>query len=95
MKGNVPVPRMMETDPGGNITSNSGLHRESILWSEAYGEWVQIAFPLITQGKGYKYDLFIDQTGPVIDNLLIIPEGDTCIINTPEMILYNNLPIPK
>lgn len=93
MKGNVPVPRMMETDPDGSIISNSGLHRESILWSEAFGEWVQIAFPLKTQGKGYKYELFIDQTGPVIDNLLISPEGDTCIVLTPGMILYNNLPI--
>ncbi len=93
MKGNVPVPRMMETDPNGTVVSNSGLHRESILWAEALGEWVQISFPLKTQGKGFRYELFIDQTGPVIDNLLISPEGDTCIIHTAEMILYNNLPI--
>ena len=93
LKATVPVPRMMETDPNGSVTSNSGLHRESILWAEAYGQWVQISFPLKTQGKGFKYELFIDLPGPVIDNLLISPEGDTCIIRTPQMILYNNLPI--
>ncbi len=94
MKGHVPVPRMMETDPHGSVKQNTGLHRESILWSEVYGEWIQVSFPWKTLGKGYKYELFIDQTGPVIDNLLIRQEGDTCIIRTPEMVLYNNIPIP-
>lgn len=94
LRGHVPVPRMMETDPFGKIVMNSGLHRESILWAEASGEWIQISFPLKTQGKGFVYELFIDQTGPVIDNLLIRPINDTCVIYSTNMILYNNLPIP-
>jgi hypothetical protein len=93
-KGNVPLPRMMETDPQGAVLQNSGLHRESVLWSEAYGDWIEASFPLTTKGKGFTYELFIDQPGPVIDNLMIRAEGDTCIIRTPSMILYNNLPIP-
>jgi hypothetical protein len=93
-KGNVPLPRIMETDLKKNITENTGLHRESFQWSEAYGEWIQVAFPLKTKGNGFKYELFIDRTGPVIDNLLIRHPGDTCIFHLPEMTLYNNLPIP-
>ena len=93
-KGNVPVPRMLETDPKGTITLNTGLGRENVSWAEAYGEWIQVSFPFATKGPGYKYELFIDNTGPVIDNLLIRPVGDTCIMHFPEMILYNNLPIP-
>ncbi|MEO6132949.1 MAG: hypothetical protein ABIQ02_13965 [Saprospiraceae bacterium] len=94
LKGNMPVPRMMETDPTGKIISNEGKGRERIDWDEAYDEWIQVAFPLVTKGKGYTYELFIDNTGPVIDNLLISQAGDTCIYFYPDMILYNNLPIP-
>ncbi|MGB3080802.1 MAG: hypothetical protein WBB31_17100, partial [Saprospiraceae bacterium] len=94
MKGVVPVPRIMETDPNGNIQSNAGKGREEIVWAEAYREWIQVAFPLTTKGTGYKYELFIDNTGPVIDNLLIKAVGDTCILHFPEMTLYNNIPIP-
>ena len=93
-KGAVPVYRMMETDPNGTVTQNAGMGREMILWSEAYGEWIEVNFPWTTLGKGYKYELFIDNTGPVIDNLLIRPATDTCVYHFPEMILYNNLPIP-
>ncbi len=92
-KGSMPVPRMMETNPEGIITQNSGLHRESILWSEAFNQWIEVSFPLTTNGKGYKYELFIDNAGPVIDNLMIIPTGDTCMITTPDMKLLNNLPV--
>ena len=94
MRSNLPVPRMMETDPNGTIVQNSGLHRETILWSEAHGNWIEASFPLKTQGKGYRYELFIDQPGPVIDNLLIRATMDTCIFYTPDMVLYNNLPVP-
>ena len=93
-KGHVPVPRMMETATDGTVTRNAGLHRESIPWAEAYGEWIEISFPWNTLGKGYRYELFIDNTGPVIDNLLIRPVSDTCVYTFPEMTLYNNLPIP-
>jgi hypothetical protein len=92
--GAVPVPRMMETGPDGSVTRNTGLHRESIPWAEAYGDWIEITFPWNTLGKGYRYELFIDNTGPVIDNLLIRPAGNTCVFTFPEMTLYNNLPIP-
>ncbi len=95
LQGNIPVPRMRETDPKGVITQNAGLGREVIPWSEAYHDWIQVTLPLTTKGKGYQYELFIDNTGPVIDNLLIRPVGDTCIMHFTEMILYNNLPIPK
>lgn len=94
MQGHVPVPRMMEINPEGVVLQNSGLHRESIDWSEAWNDWINISFPLQMLGKGHKYELFIDQTGPVIDNLLIFPADDTCIIKTPEFYLFNNLPIP-
>ncbi|MDQ3016384.1 MAG: hypothetical protein M3R25_06680 [Bacteroidota bacterium] len=94
LKGNMPVPRMMETNPEGTITQNTGLHREAILWSEAYGPWIEVSFPFTFQGNGYKYDLFIDNAGPVIDNLLVRPVTDTCVINTNEMLLINNLPVP-
>jgi len=94
LRGVMPVPRMMETDPHGTITQNTGLGRETVPWAEAYGEWIQASFPLMTKGNGYKYELFIENPGPVIDNLLIRPVGDTCILHFPEMILYNNLPIP-
>lgn len=93
-KGAVPVYRMMETDPNGTVTQNAGVGREGILWSEAYGEWIEVNFPWTTLGKGYKYELFIDNTGPVIDNLLIRAATDTCVYHFPEMTLYNNLPIP-
>lgn len=92
-KGAVPVYRMMETDPNGKVTQNAGMGREMILWSEAYGEWIEVNFPWTTLGKGYNYELFIDNTGPVIDNLLIRSAGDTCVYHYPEMTLYNNLPI--
>ena len=94
LKGEVPVYRMMETDPNGTVTQNNGMGREVILWSEAYGEWIEVNFPWNTLGKGYKYELFIDNTGPVIDNLLIRSATDTCVYHFPEMTLYNNLPIP-
>jgi len=93
-RGVVPVYRMMETDPSGAVTKNTGMGREVILWSEAYGEWIEVNFPWTTLGKGYKYELFIDNTGPVIDNLLIRSASDTCIYRFSEMTLYNNLPIP-
>ena len=95
VKGAVPVPRMMETGPDGTVLRNTGMHRESIAWAEAYGHWLEINFTWNTLGKGYKYELFIDNTGPVIDNLLIRPAGDTCIHIQDELILYNNLPIPQ
>ena len=94
VNSNLPVPRMMETDPNGTILQNSGLHRETVLWAEAYGSWIETSFPLKTQGKGYRYELFIEQKGPVIDNLLIRAAMDTCIYYTPDMVLYNNLPVP-
>jgi hypothetical protein len=94
IKGHVAVPRMMETGPDGTVLRNSGLHRESILWSEAYGNWIEITFPWNTLGKGYRYELFLDMPGSVIDNLLIRPAQDTCIHTFPDMTLYNNLPIP-
>ncbi len=93
-KGVLPVPRIIETDPQGKVLSNDGLGRERIDWSEAYGEWIQVSLPLTMKGNGYTYELFIDNTGPVIDNLLIKPAGDTCVIHFPTMTLYNNLPIP-
>ncbi len=94
LKNHVAVPRMMETGPDGTVLRNAGLHREAILWSEAYGEWIEINFPWTTKGKGYSYTLFMDDKGPVIDNLLIRPAADTCIYHFPNMTLYNNLPIP-
>jgi hypothetical protein len=94
LKGAVPVYRMMETDPNGTVTQNNGMGREVIFWSEAYGEWIEVNFPWTTLGKGYKYELFIDNNGPVIDNLLIRSATDTCVYHFPEMTLFNNLPIP-
>jgi hypothetical protein len=91
----VSVPRLMETDPQGNVTQNEGIGRDRIPWSEAYGNWLEINLPMITKGKGYGYQLFIDNNGPVIDNLLIRPASDTCVMVMDEMILYNNLPIPR
>lgn len=90
-KGNVPVPRLMETDPNGVVIQNSGLHRDDIAWAEANGKWIQVSLPLKTQGKGYRYELFIEQPGPVIDNLSI--QEDTCVINSAGTILFNNLPV--
>lgn len=95
VKGSMPYPRMVETDPGGKELLNRGWHRDEIDWSEAYGEWLQVTFPITTQGIGNTYELTVENTHTVIDNLMIIPEGDTCIITTPEMILYNNIPIPR
>jgi len=94
-KGSLPVPRMMETAPDGTVTRNTGLHRESIDWTEARGEWIEVRFPWNTKGTGYRYELFIDNTGPVLDNLLIRPAADTCVYHFPQMTLYNNLPIPN
>ncbi|HZV69598.1 MAG TPA: hypothetical protein VFG10_08640 [Saprospiraceae bacterium] len=94
-KGTLPVPRFIETDPNGQSQSDNGQGRERIAWSEVFGEWIQIALPLTTKGAGYKYELYIDNTGPVIDNLLVRLAGDTCILHFPEMILYNNVPIPN
>jgi hypothetical protein len=94
LKSAVPVPRIMETDSSGTVIRNTGLHRESILWSEAWGEWIEVSFPWNTLGHHHRYELFIDNPGPVIDNLLIRPSEDTCIYHFKEMILYNNLPIP-
>lgn len=93
-QASVAVPRIMEKNPEGVITQNTGLHRDNIKWSEAYGDWMEINFPMTTKGKGYTYELFIDNAGPVIDNLLIRAPQDTCIHRFPEMTLFNNLPIP-
>ncbi len=93
-KASVPVPRMAETNPQGQVLRSQGLHRDYIAWSEAFGPWIEVNFPWTTTGQGHHYELWIDNTGPVIDNLLIRPTGDTCIYFKPEMILFNNLPIP-
>ena len=79
----------------GTITHDMGRHRDNIDWQEAYGEWIQVSVPLTTLGAGYTYELFVDNAGPVIDNLLIYQEGDTIVQEYPEMLLFNNLPIPK
>ncbi len=94
-KGATPVSRVRETDPSGIVTYNQGRYRDHIEWAEAYQDWIQVSFPLTTLGAGYTYELFIDNAGPVIDNLLIYQEGDTCLQVYPDMLLYNNLPIPK
>lgn len=94
-QGATPVPRMLERNPEGQVTQNQGHHRDNIAWAEAYGEWIEVSIPLTTLGRGYAYELYIDNAGPVIDNLLIHPPGDTCIYFFPEMTLYNNLPIPN
>lgn len=93
-KGATPVPRIIEKNPDGEEIQNLARHRFDISWSEAYGQWLQVSFPLTTLGPGFEYELYIDETGPVIDNLLISLVGDTCIYRYPEMTLYNNLPIP-
>jgi hypothetical protein len=85
---------MMEKDPNGAVLRNTGLHREAISWSEAHSQWLEISFPWNTLGGGFSYELFIDNAGPVIDNLLIRSASDTCVYFFPDMILYNNLPIP-
>src|SRR5690606_21121756 len=74
----MPVPRMKETAPDGQITANTGLHREKIAWMAAAGDWIEVRFPVTFRGGGYRYELFIDNAGPVIDRLLIRPEADTC-----------------
>ena len=94
-KGSMPYPSLTEADASGNVIHERGWHRDEILWSEAYGEWVQVTFPIITQGKGYTYELFVGNSVTWIDNLMIIPPGGICIIQTPEMTLYNNIPIPR
>lgn len=92
-KGNTPVPRMMEKNPEGHITQNVGLHRENIMWEQAKGNWIEVAFPLVTKGKGFQYELFIDNVGPIIDNLMIYPANDTCITIIGGTTLINNIPI--
>jgi hypothetical protein len=94
-RGAVAVPRIMETDPQGAVSQYSAYNRENIPWSEAYEQWFEINVPLSTKGKGYTYQLFIDNTGSVIDNLLLRPVRDTCVIVQDNMILFNNLPVPK
>jgi hypothetical protein len=94
-KGATPEPRLLEKNDDGETTLYIKLMRENINWSEAFGEWIQVSIPLTTLGRGYTYELYIDNAGPVIDNLLIHPSGDTCIYFYPEMTLYNNLPIPN
>ncbi len=95
VRGATPVPRIVERNPEGQVIQNLGRHRDEILWEEAYNNWIEISFPLTTLGRGYTYELSIDNAGPVIDNLLISAPGDTSIYIYPEMILYNNLPIPN
>jgi hypothetical protein len=91
----VSVPRLMETDPQGNVSQNEGVHREKIPWAEAYGQWLEVNLPVKTKGRGFKYQLFMDNSGPIIDNFLFRPASDTCVIVLDDMILYNNLPLPK
>lgn len=93
-QGAVPVPRILEKNPEGVVTTNQGFHRDNISWSDAYGEWIEVHIPLTTLGRGYAYELYIDNAGPVIDNLLIRQQEDSCIFRFPEMTLFNNLPIP-
>jgi hypothetical protein len=90
----VPVPRLKETNPAGQVTYDSGLHRESINWSAAYGSWIEVRFPFTFKGGGHRYELFIDNNGPVIDNLLIQPQADTSVFARAGMLYFNNLPIP-
>ena len=90
----LPVPRLKETNPSGQVTYDSGLHRESINWSAAYGSWIEVRFPFTFKGSGHRYELFIDNDGPVIDNLLIQPQADTSVFRRAGMLYFNNLPIP-
>jgi hypothetical protein len=92
-KATLPVPRIRETDPEGKVISDTGLHRENVAWAESIGSWIQVALPLTTKGKGYRYELFIDSNGPVIDNLLLRPAMDTCMITLTDGTLFNNLPV--
>lgn len=90
----VAVPRIMETDPQGNVTKNEGYHRDNLDWTEAFGPWLAIQLPLTTKGKGYTYELFIENTGTVIDNVMIRSLHDTCVYTFPGVTLFNNIPIP-
>lgn len=94
LDGHVPVPRLKETNPDGQVTHDSGLHREKIDWSAAIGEWIEVRFPFTFKGRGYRYELFIDNNGPVIDNLLIQPVSDTTVILRDKILFFNNLPLP-
>jgi len=93
LHGHVPVPRMKETNPEGQVTLNAGLHREHIDWSAAVGNWIEVRFPFTFKGQGHRYDLFIDDNGPVIDNLLIRPAADTIVLERDGVRFFNNLPV--
>ena len=94
-KGAMPYANLIEYDEHKAVIKEEGWHRDEVLWSEAYQDWVQVTFPIITHGTGHTYELTIGNSRTWIDNLMIIPPGGICIINTPQMVLYNNIPIPK
>lgn len=90
----LPVPRIKETTPEGEVTYNTGWHREGLVWDNAYRNWIEVKFPFVLKGHNRRYELFIDNAGPVIDQLLIRPEIDTCVQLTDEFRLYQNTPTP-
>jgi hypothetical protein len=90
----VAVPRLKETTPEGIVIRDEGIHRENLPFSEAFGDWLEIHFPMRTLGAGYHYEIHIDNAGPVIDNLLIRPAQDTCLYTFSQMMLFDNRPVP-
>lgn len=91
----MPVPRLKITASDGKIIQDTGVHRENIIWDEVSGQWWLVSIPFQTLGPGFTYELFIDNNGPVIDNLLVKNIEDTCIIRVDNGFLFNNLPVKQ
>lgn len=91
----LPVPRIKETTAEGQVTYDTGWHREGLVWECAYNDWIEVRFPFVLKGGNRRYELFIDNAGPVVDQLLIRHEADTCVQMTDEFRLYQNVPVVK
>ncbi len=91
----VAMPKIIEWDYLGSMIQATGWHRDLIDWAEVQGSWMQVNIPLTTRGRGYNYQLLIDNAGTVIDNLSIRPSTDTCLTRLPDQILINNIPVAR
>jgi hypothetical protein len=91
------VLRIKETAPDNRVIYNQGIHRRDVDWSEVLGQWMRIDRPIQIKGNGYRYELFIDEKGTIMDGLQIRENERNTIIRYPEsgIAFLNGTPIPQ
>lgn len=78
------VLRVKETSPTNLVTYNQGIHRRDVDWSEVVGQWMRIDRPIQIKEKGFRYELYIDEKGTIIDGLQIRSNNVNTVIEYPS-----------